>query len=552
MLLDHVLPLEEWPIYKVNKDKRKVLKEVVQESMENILAENQKPGALREEIAKTLYLEKIRIKKEPWEIDPPDEYAFWDKIKKKLVELDNSDYIKSQIIEEEKEILKKIINRYVHEMVGSFNPRIHGFARTMLSHFFNRLLSAGADNVMGFFRPRLSLQEKILITGPIEKVRKLSTKGIIILLPTHFSNLDSIMIGYGMDAIGLPAFQYGAGLNLFNNKFLGFFMGNLGAYKLDRRKKNNIYLETLKSFSRTNIYHGVHTLFFPGGTRSRGGNIEKRLKLGLLGTVMETQRRFLEEGNDTKIYILPMTISYHFVLEAQSLIEEHLKITGKELYITVDDEFASLRTISKFIYDIVNSQSDITLSLSDPMDVFGNKVDGDGNSIDFKGNVIDIGDYFKTRGEIKADKQREMEYTRILSEKVVEKFHSGNTVYNSHFVAFLAFELMRKKFSKADLFTFLNTPEEEREIAYDELVDKAKVLRERLFELENQGKLILSSHFKDTIDNVVNEGIRKLGHYHAAFPLKRTEYGEVTSENLKLLLFYRNRLDGYGLEKYIK
>ncbi|MBK7506162.1 MAG: 1-acyl-sn-glycerol-3-phosphate acyltransferase, partial [Bacteroidetes bacterium] len=150
----------------------------------------------------------------------------------------------------------------------------------------------------------------------------------LILVPTHFSNLDSIMVGYGMDMVGLGAFQYGAGLNLFNSKLFSFFMSNLGPYKLDRRKKNSIYLETLKTYSRTTILHGAPTLFFPGGTRSRAGNIEKSLKLGLLGTVIEAQRIQFEKNPNNlakKLFIVPITTSYHFVLEASSLMEENLK-----------------------------------------------------------------------------------------------------------------------------------------------------------------------------------------------------------------------------------
>src|SRR3546814_15272144 len=50
-------------------------------------------------------------------------------------------------------------------------------------------------------------------------------------------------------SLGLPAFIYGAGLNLFNRKIFAYFMNSLGAYKVDRRKKNLPYLETLKTYS---------------------------------------------------------------------------------------------------------------------------------------------------------------------------------------------------------------------------------------------------------------------------------------------------------------
>ncbi|MEZ4907100.1 MAG: hypothetical protein R2771_05540 [Saprospiraceae bacterium] len=58
------------------------------------------------------------------------------------------------------------------------------------------------------------------------------------MLPTHQSNLDSMLIGYTIDfKLGLPAFAYGAGLNLYNYEIPAYYMSRLGAYKVDRRKK---------------------------------------------------------------------------------------------------------------------------------------------------------------------------------------------------------------------------------------------------------------------------------------------------------------------------
>ena len=46
------------------------------------------------------------------------------------------------------------------------------------------------------------------------------------------------------------------------------------------------------------IEHGYHSLFFPGGTRSRSGGVERRLKLGLAGTGIEAFARTAEQGTD--------------------------------------------------------------------------------------------------------------------------------------------------------------------------------------------------------------------------------------------------------------
>jgi len=80
---------------------------------------------------------------------------------------------------------------------------------------------------------------------------------------------------------------------------------------VDRRKKNMMYLETLKTYSKEAIQFGCHSLFFPGGTRSRSGIIESKLKLGLLSTAIEAQRANFQNGiTDVsgKIFIVPVTI----------------------------------------------------------------------------------------------------------------------------------------------------------------------------------------------------------------------------------------------------
>ena len=137
------------------------------------------------------------------------------------------------------------------------------------------------------------------------------------------------------------------------------------------------------------------------------------------------------------------------------------------------------------------ASSDITLSMSEPMDIFGNDVDENGVSYDQHGKVVDISNYFVTRGELKADAQREAEYTRMLGKIVLERFKSANTVYSSHLVAFVAFELLKQRFSKADLYSVLRTPEEDREILYDDFYLAVNRAKEALYEMNNKSLLKL-------------------------------------------------------------
>ena len=116
-----------------------------------------------------------------------------------------------------------------------------------------------------------ALADKVVVQGPLEKLRGLAARPgtTMVYVPTHLSNLDSILFGYALMAAGLPPATYGAGKNLFTNPLLSFFMHNLGAYRVDRRLRYGVYKDVLKAYSGVLLERGYHSLFFPGGTRSR-------------------------------------------------------------------------------------------------------------------------------------------------------------------------------------------------------------------------------------------------------------------------------------------
>jgi glycerol-3-phosphate O-acyltransferase len=204
---------------------------------------------------------------------------------------------------------------------------------------------------------------------------------------------------------------------------------------------------------------------------------------------MEAQRIHFEKNPANlapKIFVVPLTISYHFVLEASSLIEDQLRRTGKEQYLVSDKPQVAGKGIWKFFWETFSKSTDITLSLSDPMDVFGNALDEDGNSIDKLGNKVEIRSYFVNKGQLKADDQREMIYTQMLGDKIIEGFFKNNVVYSSHVVAFVAFELLKKKLDYPDLFTLMRTSDEDREIDWDTFKTSVKRSNRRIVCIEQQ------------------------------------------------------------------
>ena len=421
---------------------------------------------------------------------------------------------------------------------------------------FNRLLNASHSRAfVRLFGNKKDLLKSIHVIGEIDQLRNLAKDGIVVVVPTHTSNIDSITVGWGISAIGLPACFYGAGLNLFSVRFLAYFMNRLGAYRVDRRKKNAVYLEALKTYSTQTIYQGGHSLFFPGGTRSRSNVEETQLKLGLLGTALEAQRRQIINTNGEgfkKVYVVPVTLNYGFVLEAPELIDEHLRNVGKERYFVPSDKYSSSYKILKFLYRFITADADFTIAFGRCMDIFGNPVDDNGNSLDQNGNVIDIRDYFKSKGELKYDTQRDAVYTKMLSEGIVKAFKRNNVALPEHVIAYAAFKLFQQKHHTSDLYSVLRMPEEFRELSKDELREAVRIVVKELTKLEHKEEIRVDPIVKaEDTDELIDYAVKKLGVYHAKRPLLKTKKGMIKCQDMKLLLFYHNRLEGYGLEKHV-
>jgi len=543
--------IPDWPVYQLSKSRKEFIEEVTQKAIERIRHLRPTRKQLVEELETTVYREQNRLKRNRWRVDPKDDVRFWAEIKSDLVELISK--TNEEVGTGDEKILYKIVHRYANEIAGNFKPSKYKLARNVTKFWFSRLLNGARVKKFGaFFRNEYTLRDKIHIVGKVKMLRKLAKRGTVVMVPTHFSNLDSILIGWVIHSLGLPAFIYGAGLNLFNMKLFAYFMNSLGAYKVDRRKKNLPYLETLKMYSNLALQKGAHSLFFPGGTRSRSGMIEKQLKLGLLSTAIEAQRNIYQENaaDTRKIFVVPVTINYHFVLEAPELIEDYLSVKGPDRYFPEQDIYGSFQLI-RFMFKFFTKGSSISVAIGPGLDVMGNYVTDEGESLDAQNRVINPADYFKTNGEVTEDHQREDEYTRMLSQRIVKEYHCINRVFASHLVAFVGFQMLQKKYGKLDLFSFLRLPEDELELDYEEFKATFKRVRKAMYLMKEQGKINHASHLKGEADLVIKRGLDNVGIFHLNRPLLRNKKGMIVTQQLDLLYYYQNRLVGYDLEKFI-
>ncbi|CAN5899814.1 hypothetical protein BH11MYX4_BH11MYX4_16320 [soil metagenome] len=445
-------------------------------------------------------------------------------------------------------LLRTIVERYVGEIAGHFDPRVYRFATTVLPYALSGLMQGfSARGLLSELRGSSRLDDHLLLEGEVKGLQGLVELGTVILVPTHSSNLDSLLVGYAIHRMGLPPFSYGAGLNLFTNPLTSFFMHNLGAYTVDRRKTDPLYVETLKEYATVSLEAGQHNLFFPGGTRSRSGEIESRLKLGLLGTGLAAYRNNLMHGADRRIFIVPCTITYPLVLEASSLARDFLQETGKSAYIVVDDEFSRVQRWVDFLRGLAELDIRVHVRVGGALDPFGNDVDAEGASRDPRGRPIDPQRYLLRNGHLADDPARDAEYTRLLGRRLVASYRGDNVALPTSVVAFALLELLRRDLAQPDLFRMLRTIGPERGIDAARLDAEVERLVGELRALERDRKIRLSDELRTTDGrDIVERGLRGLGTYHATKVATRRG-DEIVVLDADLLFYSRNRLEGYGL-----
>ncbi len=529
------------PLTDFSSIRARVAEDVVQRTIAEVPAIR-----IENELTAALYLERQRLSRDRGNLFTKKrirgDRALWNGIHAAL--------LKPAAVADRGVLLENVASRFADEIAGRFDPRVYKFATKVLPYGFNWLLNAASVKSILPWGMTEDVRSRLKVEGSVAHLKHLTAKGTVLLVPTHQSNIDSILIGYVIYLMGLPPFSYGAGLNLFSNPVFSFFMSNLGAYTVDRQKTNRIYRTLLKHYSTKILKEGIHSIFFPAGGRVRSGAIESKLKLGLLGTALQAQIENLQEGKpNSKIFIVPMTTSYHFVLEASTLIDDHLAEAGKERFIITDDESSQISKVLKFFWQLFKAESGMTVRVGKPLDVFGNFVDQEGNSIGPNGTTIDPARWLSSYGELAPSESRDREYTRMLGNRIVERYHAENTVLTSHLVAFSFFESLRERYPEYDLYRFLRISLSQRTIPWAEFLGEAGKIHAKILDFADRGMFYVTPELRTGDTKAwVKDGIQNLGLFHGNAILKRGE-GTIHSDDMNLLYYYRNRLAGYGLSR---
>jgi glycerol-3-phosphate O-acyltransferase len=520
---------------KFNADRERLLSEVERRVVARRVAEAKSGGdaSLEYVLNDVAYCEIRRL-----ESSGGNGVERWRELSRRLLGMTDDD---------KREELRALVRHYGKDVVGNFDPRVYKFATGIGPTLLGFLFSPTSSIKEGMNTLR-HLDARVHADGEVEVARTCAERGTIVVTPTHSSNMDSPAIGLGLLRAHLPPTTYGAGKNLFTNPFISFFMRNLGAYRVDRRLKFELYKDVLKEYSTVLLEHGYHSLFFPGGTRCRSNHVEKQLKLGLLGTTVTAYKNSVREGAPHKrIYIVPATINYRLVLEAETLIDDYLAETGKSRYIITDDEFSRLGRILEFFRKILVHEGSVVVRFGRPLDPFGNDVDDEGESIDRTGRVVDPASYVRgADGEVTDDDQRDAEYTRMLGRRLAAVYPRLTVFHSTHLVARALYDAIAKNAGTHDIYRLMRAPQGHLEVPVATAMDGIVRLRARIADHPEFGAehpLYSSQSASEKLDT----GVKGLSTYHTRAAVERN--GEnLLVRDVKLLYYYQNRTSHIPVE----
>ncbi|MCC6873645.1 MAG: 1-acyl-sn-glycerol-3-phosphate acyltransferase [Sandaracinaceae bacterium] len=522
-------------IFWFNSERDDIIREVVRRVVERWGKDR---GGLEYALNEVAFYETRRLEQQR-DAEAKEQLGYWRGMLRRIARMSD---------EAKREALRGIAERMARDIAGNFDPRVYKLATSVAPQLLTGVMRPAAlpRDLASLGLGARALDEMMRTEGEIDLLARLQKIGTLVYVPTHSSNLDSLALGYALHRSGLAPVVYGAGKNLFTNPIISFFMHNLGAYRVDRRVRSNLYKDSLKSYSCVMIERGYHSLFFPGGTRSRSGMVERHLKLGLAGTALEAFSRNQVFGINRPVWFVPATINYGMVLEAETLIEDHLKEHGQARYVIEDDEFSRIDRWVAFFRKLVGTEGACVLRFGRPIDCFGNPVDDEGRSVAPGGRVVDPGTYVWRRGKPVLDGKRDAAYTREMGDVLLAAFRRETVLMATHIVAHVLFRRLVRETPGVDLFGRLRFRGDVR-LPREELIREVGEARDRAVELEARDGVRLNDFVrKRSPEEIVDRAQRIWEGYHTRMVARQVN-ADVVIEDPTLLLYYQNRCLDYAV-----
>ncbi len=191
----------------------------------------------------------------------------------------------------------------LREIAADPKPWMFGVAQPIMTWVFRKIFDGIDVDIEG-----------------IEKVRAAARKGPLVIVPSHKSHIDYLVLSYVFLEHDLvpPLVAAGANLSFWP---LGFFFRRGGAFFLRRTfRGDRLYGAVFRAYVRKVLRESFNIEFFIEGGRSRTGKLLAP-KLGLLGMVVEAALD--DDGaHARKAQVVPISIGYEKVIEEKSYAKE--------------------------------------------------------------------------------------------------------------------------------------------------------------------------------------------------------------------------------------
>jgi glycerol-3-phosphate O-acyltransferase len=214
------------------------------------------------------------------------------------------------------------LQKIIHDMAGEgaserrvLTLKAHAMLREMEAQPDANVISV-LDEVVEQTVKRM-YQEIEVDTAGIERVREAAKEGTLVLLPSHKSHIDYIVLTYVLYHHHLQVPVIAAGDNL-NFAPMGPILRRAGAFFIRRSfKGDRLYQAVVDAYMRKLLRDGWPLEFFLEGGRSRTGKLLPP-KLGLLNIIVDAALGLSE----TKTFFVPISIGYERLVEEEAFVSE--------------------------------------------------------------------------------------------------------------------------------------------------------------------------------------------------------------------------------------
>ena len=177
-------------------------------------------------------------------------------------------------------------------------------------------------------------------------------------------------------------------------------------------------------------------------------------------------------------------------------------------------------------------------------------MDTEGNSLDPNGEPFDRRRYITDEdGRVHRDPQRDRVYTQYLARALVDAWKRNHVVLDTQLVALAAWQLLVELYPHMDTWQRVFLGPNQRVLDRPALLSRIRSLHQEVETAATAGRLYsgLQTSGPAPEEEILDRAVERFGHFHSRHALEPLDGGRAFRVDPRLVLYYGNRLAGYGL-----